>query len=34
MSHPLSWIDDELAALKEAGLYTYIRTIESPQAPG
>ncbi len=31
MSHPLSWIDDELAALKEAGLYTYIRTIESPQ---
>ncbi len=31
MSHPLSWIDDELAALKEAGLYTYIRTIASPQ---
>ncbi|ACY47597.1 glycine C-acetyltransferase [Rhodothermus marinus] len=31
MSHPLSWIDEELAALKEAGLYTYIRTIESPQ---
>ncbi len=31
MSHPLSWIDEELAALKESGLYTYIRTIESPQ---
>ncbi len=31
MSHPLSWIDEELAALKEAGLYTHIRTIESPQ---
>ncbi|SHK37362.1 glycine C-acetyltransferase [Rhodothermus profundi] len=31
MNHPLSWIDDELAALKEAGLYTHIRTIESPQ---
>ncbi|MDQ7039374.1 MAG: glycine C-acetyltransferase [Rhodothermus sp.] len=31
MSHPLSWIDEELAALQEAGLYTHIRTIESPQ---
>jgi|UniRef100_A0A7V2AZI2 glycine C-acetyltransferase len=31
MSHPLSWIDEELAALKAEGLYTYIRTIDSPQ---
>jgi glycine C-acetyltransferase len=31
MNHPLSWIDDELAALKNEGLYTYIRTIASPQ---
>lgn len=31
MSYPLSWIDGELAALKEAGLYTHVRTIASPQ---
>lgn len=28
---PLAWIDDEIAALKEAGLYTHIRVIDSPQ---
>ncbi len=28
---PLAWLQDELQALKEAGLYTTIRTIESPQ---
>jgi len=27
----LAWIDDELAALKEQGLYINIRTLESPQ---
>ncbi len=31
MSHnELSWIDEELARLKEAGLFTTIRTIDSP----
>ena len=28
---PLAWLQAELQALKEAGLYTTIRTIESPQ---
>ena len=31
MSNRLDWINQELAALKEAGLYNRIRTIESPQ---
>ncbi len=31
MSHKLEWIDDELQALKEAGLYNTIRTLNSPQ---
>jgi len=31
MSHKLDWIDDELYALKEAGLYNTIRTLNSPQ---
>ena len=31
MSNRLDWINQELAALKEAGLYNHIRTIESPQ---
>ena len=29
-TNTVSWIDDEVAALKEAGLYTTIRTIDSP----
>lgn len=28
---PLAWVDDELSKLREAGLFTAIRTIESPQ---
>lgn len=28
----IAWIDDEIAALKEAGLFNRIRTIESPMA--
>jgi len=30
MAHNISWIDEELAHLKEAGLFTNIRTIDSP----
>ncbi|MCA9940327.1 MAG: glycine C-acetyltransferase, partial [Anaerolineales bacterium] len=30
MSSTVSWIEDEIAALKEAGLFNVIRTIESP----
>ena len=29
-TNTVSWIDDEVAALREAGLYTTIRTIDSP----
>ncbi|GAB4476760.1 MAG: glycine C-acetyltransferase [Anaerolineales bacterium] len=31
MTTPLSWIQDEIAALKSAGLYNRIRTLSSPQ---
>ena len=30
MAHNINWIDEELAHLKEAGLFTNIRTIDSP----
>lgn len=30
MSNKTAWIEEEIAGLKEAGLYNYIRTIESP----
>jgi glycine C-acetyltransferase len=33
MATHLDWITDELKALKEAGFYTTIRTISSPQGP-
>ncbi len=33
MGDKLSWIDESLKELKESGLYTNIRTIESPQGP-
>jgi glycine C-acetyltransferase len=31
MSSKLAWIEQELASLKEQGLFTYIRTLSSPQ---
>jgi glycine C-acetyltransferase len=31
MTTQLDWIQDEIDALKEAGLYNRIRTISSPQ---
>ena len=31
MSNTLDWIKEELTELKKAGLYNYIRTLESPQ---
>jgi hypothetical protein len=34
MSTKLNWIDQELQALKEAGLYNTIRTISSRRALG
>ncbi len=33
MGDKLAWIDESLQELKESGLYTHIRTIESPQGP-
>jgi glycine C-acetyltransferase len=33
MTNRLSWIQDELDQLKEAGLYNRIRTLSSPQGP-
>jgi len=33
MEDKLSWIDESLRELRESGLYTHIRTIESPQGP-
>jgi len=33
MSDPLAWIDEALQELKDKGLFTTIRTIESPQGP-
>ncbi len=33
MGDKLAWIDESLKDLKESGLYTHIRTIESPQGP-
>ena len=33
MEDKLSWIDESLRELRERGLYTHIRTIESPQGP-
>lgn len=34
MADKLAWIEDELRALHEQGLYNTIRTIGSAQAPG
>jgi len=33
MSNRLTWIDEELAQLKDAGFFNRIRTISSPQGP-
>jgi len=31
MSTHLDWLQDELLAMRDAGLYNHIRTISSPQ---
>src|SRR3990172_7509357 len=33
MTGKIDWIDQELASLKQAGLYNTIRTLSSPQGP-
>ena len=33
LSQPLSFVKDELDALKEDGLYNTIRTLEGPEGP-